>query len=108
MPKPNNSWVISVVFETRSDGGLRVYSDDVPGFMLSHADTSAVYKDVMPALETILGEMVHSRVKIEPVDFAMLLEKPVKQYLKSAPPMPHLLRVRNLYAQMRTKQKAQP
>jgi len=68
MPKPNDSWVISVVFETRSDGGLRVYSDDVPGFMLSHTDTSAVYRDVKPALETIIGEMVHSKVSIEPVD----------------------------------------
>jgi hypothetical protein len=49
---------ISVVFETRPDGGLRVYSNDVPGFMLSHHDAEAVYKDVKPALETIISSMM--------------------------------------------------
>jgi hypothetical protein len=68
MPSPNDLWLISVVFETRPDGGLRVYSDDVPGFMLSHTNTFAVYGDVKPALETIIGEMMHSRVTIEPAD----------------------------------------
>jgi hypothetical protein len=68
MPNPNDLWVISVVFETRPDGGLRVYSDDVPGFMLSHRDIDAVYKDVRPALETIVGAMMNCRVTIEPVD----------------------------------------
>ena len=67
-PEPNKKWIISVVFETRSDGGLRVYSDDVPGFMLSHSNAEAVCKDVKPALETIIGAMMNSRVTIEPVD----------------------------------------
>lgn len=56
--------VISVVFENRSDGGLRVYSDDVPGFILSHPDSSAVMRDVEPALETIVGEMLGYPVKV--------------------------------------------
>ena len=33
-PELGKLGVISVVFETRPDGGLRIYSDDVPGFML--------------------------------------------------------------------------
>lgn len=41
-------------------------------------------------------------------DFAMLLERPAKRYLKSARPTRHLLRVRNLYDPKRTKPKAPP
>ena len=67
-PEASNIERILVVFETRSDGGLRVYSDDVPGFILSHSDATAVLSDVLPALETIVGEMMGSRVKITPAD----------------------------------------
>ncbi|WP_413988754.1 hypothetical protein ACMDCR_22440 [Labrys okinawensis] len=63
-----NLWRISVVFENRSDGGLRVYSDDVPGFVLSHPNRELVLADVMPALETIIGEMMGARVLIKPLD----------------------------------------
>jgi len=59
--------VISVVFEKRADGGLRVYSDDVPGFVLSHRDAQAVYGDVKPALETIIGHMMKMRVCVTPL-----------------------------------------
>lgn len=58
---------IVVTFERRDDGGLRAYSDDVPGFVLSHHDARAVVADVKPALETILSEMLHSRVLVEPL-----------------------------------------
>jgi hypothetical protein len=59
---------ILVVFENRPDGGLRVYSDDVPGFVLSHSDGDAVMSDVKVALETIIGEMVGEAVVVEPVE----------------------------------------
>jgi hypothetical protein len=45
---------IVVIFERREDGGLRVFSDDVPGFVLSHSDPRAVLDDVKPALERML------------------------------------------------------
>ena len=44
---------IAVQFERREDGGLRVFSDDVPGFVLSGADPHAVMADVQPALQFI-------------------------------------------------------
>jgi hypothetical protein len=56
----------SVVFEERADGGLRVYSDDVPGFFLSHPDRDAVLRDVAPALETIIGAIVGGAVRVSP------------------------------------------
>ena len=58
--------LLCVVFEDRDDGGLRVYSDDVPGFVLSHSDREAVMADMIPAMETILGEMMKHPVKVVP------------------------------------------
>lgn len=46
---------IAVSLERRPDGGLRAWSDDVPGFVLSHKDASAVLRDIKPALEAILS-----------------------------------------------------
>jgi hypothetical protein len=55
---------VVVIFEPRPDGGLRVYSDDVPGFVLSHPDPDAVMNDVEPALEGILSEILHRAVRV--------------------------------------------
>jgi hypothetical protein len=70
---------ISVVFENRSDGGLRVYSDDVPGFMLSHPDADAVMRDVEPALKTIISEMVGA-----PVTVTLVGSRPIPGFPKEA------------------------
>lgn len=59
---------ICLVFEKREDGGLRVWSDDVPGFVLSHSDSEAVFADVERALETILSEMFSARVRVGPLE----------------------------------------
>jgi hypothetical protein len=48
---------IVLTFERRDDGGLRAYSDDVPGFVLSHKDPELVIRDVAPALGRILPAM---------------------------------------------------
>ena len=58
---------VVVTLERRPDGGLRAYSDDVPGFVLSHSDVSAVLADIGPALEVILSAMYESRVRVSPV-----------------------------------------
>ena len=65
--EPSAFTKLSVTFLRREDGGLRVYSDDVPGFMLSHADPAAVMRDVRPALEFILGAMLNAVVKVAPL-----------------------------------------
>ncbi len=46
-------YTISVV--RREDGGLRIWSDDVPGLLLSGADPSAVWRDLGPAIQTLLS-----------------------------------------------------
>lgn len=50
-----------------ADGRLRVWSPDVPGFLLSHHDQAAVLADIAPALETILGERWGGRVRVLPL-----------------------------------------
>lgn len=45
---------IMICFEEREDGGLRIWSDDVPGLLLSNADQDAVWRDVGPAVQALL------------------------------------------------------
>lgn len=53
---------VSVTLERREDGGLRAYSEDVPGFVLSHHDEQALLADIAPALEMILSAMFKAKV----------------------------------------------
>jgi hypothetical protein len=58
---------IVVCFEPRPDGGLRAYSDDVPGLVLSSTDVDGVLEDVTEALKVILSERLHATVEVEPL-----------------------------------------
>ena len=58
---------VTVVIERRADGGLYAYSDDVPGFVLSHIDPRAVVDDIEPALGEILSEKLGHKVTIKPI-----------------------------------------
>lgn len=58
LPASNRRFAkIVVTLERREDGGLRAYSEDVPGFVLSNHDPSVVLSDIAIALETILSSM---------------------------------------------------
>lgn len=46
--------VVTIKLMRRQDGGLRVFSDDVPGLILSGTDPEKVMADVWPALQTIV------------------------------------------------------
>jgi len=74
-----------VVFEDRPDGGLRVYSDDVPGFVLSHANAQAALADVVPALEGLISDMLGAKVRVELVpgqrDIALRERRPTEMPL---------------------------
>lgn len=58
---------IIVCFESRPDGGLRAYSDDVPGLVLSSTDIDGVIEDVPAALSVILSERLNAEVEVEPL-----------------------------------------
>jgi hypothetical protein len=60
----SRSFKVTVCFERRPDGGLRAYSDDVPGLVLSSMDVEGVLEDVTEALKVILSERLHSPVEV--------------------------------------------
>jgi hypothetical protein len=68
MEKPEQGKLGVMVFETRTDGSLCVYSDAPLGLLLSHRNAEAVYKDLTLALETIITAIENSRVTIGSVD----------------------------------------
>ena len=66
--RPSRSWKIVVHFERRTDGGLRAWCDEIPGFGLSHCDANAVLSDVQPALDGILSHQLGEPYKTTPLD----------------------------------------
>jgi hypothetical protein len=71
----SRTFKVTVCFESRPDGGLRVYSDDVPGLVLSSMDVDGVLEDVTEALKFILSERLHAQVDVEPLgDIREVLE----------------------------------
>ncbi|GGG29282.1 hypothetical protein GCM10008026_07280 [Chelatococcus composti] len=58
---------VTVTIERREDGGLYVYSDDLPGFVLSHADPDRVLADIEPALNVFMSQFVNHDVQVKPL-----------------------------------------
>lgn len=58
---------VTVSFERRADGGLRAWSDDVPGLVLSHSNVDGVLADVETALEVILSERFGEPIVAQPL-----------------------------------------
>lgn len=55
---------VLVTLEPREDGGLRVWSEDVPELVLSHANAEAVIADLPNALAVILSERLGGDVQV--------------------------------------------
>lgn len=58
---------ITVRFVRRDDGGLQAHCDSVSGFYLSGRDPSAVYRDVIPALEMLVRHNLDIEVEVYPL-----------------------------------------
>ncbi len=63
-----SKFTVEVFLQAREDGGLRVWSPQLPMFMLSHSDPIAVMKDVVPALETMLSHRENQRMVVTSVE----------------------------------------
>jgi hypothetical protein len=62
MAIPMHCSPVRISFRERDDGGLRIWSDDIPGLILSGADPSAVWRDLGPAIEVLLrrnSDLIH-------------------------------------------------
>ena len=67
---------LTVCFEKRADGGLRAWSDDVPGLVLSHLDPDSVLADVPEALKVILSHQWQTDTDVKPLgDIREALER---------------------------------
>jgi hypothetical protein len=80
----NDFFKVVVTFESRADGGLRAYSDDVPGFVLSHSDQTSLLRDIVPALEIILSSMFGEQIVVSELS---RLHEPSAQVEHAIPPM---------------------
>ena len=58
---------VTVTMERRADGGLYVYSDDLPGFVLSHVDAHAVVADIEPALTEFMSAKFGEGMLVKPI-----------------------------------------
>jgi hypothetical protein len=59
-----------VKLDRREDGGLRAYSEGIPGLVLSNHNGKALIADIEPALEEILSSMWGVKVVAFLVAFA--------------------------------------
>lgn len=63
----SGSFKVVVAFESREDGGIRAYSDDVPGLVLSSDDIEGLIEDVPTALSACLSHTLGAKVSVEPL-----------------------------------------
>ncbi|OJU66338.1 MAG: hypothetical protein BGO05_11870 [Rhizobiales bacterium 63-7] len=59
---------ITVCFEERPGGGLRVWSEDIPGLVLSSSSVDRVLEDVKAALEAIISHDLKEPIVVEPLE----------------------------------------
>ena len=64
----DRSFKVTVCFEQRDDGGLRAWSEEVPGLVLSHTDIDGVLADVTEALKVILSHRFNADVDVQPLE----------------------------------------
>jgi len=68
--------VVTVTLEDRSDGGLRVFSADLPGLILSGVDRKAVSDSIAPAIRALLE---HQGVRVKDVKPSQPIADVIKQ-----------------------------
>jgi hypothetical protein len=74
-----NLTVVTVTLADREDGGLRVFSDDLPGLILSGSDRTQVASAIIPSIEALFRHKGFGDVVVRPT-------KPVAEVLQSASP----------------------
>jgi hypothetical protein len=68
--------VVTVTLEDRNDGGLRVFSEDLPGLILSGANKQKVCDRIAPAIRALLE---HKGVRVANVLASQPLPEVIRQ-----------------------------
>lgn len=71
--------VVTATLRDREDGGLEVFSDDLPGLILSGSDRSKVAAAIVPAIGAIFRQNGFAKALVRPA-------RPVSEVLKSQSP----------------------
>jgi hypothetical protein len=58
--------LVTVTLEDRPGGGLRAYSDDLPGLMLSGPSADSVVAKIIPAIEALFDHQGFRGAKVRP------------------------------------------
>lgn len=58
---------VEVIFERREDGGLRVYSPEVPGLVLSSDNLGGLLEDVPTVLSACLSHTLGKPISVAPL-----------------------------------------
>jgi hypothetical protein len=67
---------VNVFLEPREDGGLRVYSDDLPGLVLSGRSGARVRQDIPRAIEGILAYKFGAGLRVRRIGFGCMCRHP--------------------------------
>jgi hypothetical protein len=71
--------VVTVTFSDREGGGLSIYSDDLPGLILSGDNHDAVAKKIVPAIRALFEYKGFSKIKV-------MAAKPISEILRTVRP----------------------
>lgn len=63
----SGTFKVVVTFEAREGGGLRAFSDDVPGLTLSSENIDGLIADVPDAISLMLSHTLGSNVTVSPL-----------------------------------------
>lgn len=78
-----SAFKVTVTFEAREDGGIRAFSDEVPGLILSSTDVDGLIADVPEALSVCLSHTLAAEVTVQPLPG-------IKEYLKDRRVIPSI------------------
>ena len=97
MKHEREQFKVIVKLERREDGGLRAWSPDVPGLVLSNADPRKVAQALGPALAAILREQLGCDVEVSRLErFRMQPSSTPRQRARVADAAPVFARQRQL------------
>lgn len=80
--------VVTVTLEDRTDGGLRVHSEDLPGLILSGSNKRAVCERIAPAIRALLEHKGISVASVEP-------SQPINDVIRQPSPRDLAMRVQH-------------